>query len=101
MTDKVNMSEDRADHCAAGNPPAGVAPDQSYLSRAVNTISANPARVYLILATISGLIMVFLVPPFQPPDEHPHFFRSYQISRGGLVAERNGEDSGGRLPTSF
>jgi len=44
----------------------------------------RPEWVYLALGLISGLILVFLTPPLQSPDENKHFFRAYQVSELNL-----------------
>lgn len=41
---------------------------------------------YLVLMLIIGSLMIFLTPPFQTPDEVPHFIRIYQISEGFIRA---------------
>ena len=42
--------------------------------------------LYLISMLIIGSVMIFLTPPFQTPDEVPHFIRIYQISEGIIRA---------------
>jgi uncharacterized membrane protein len=42
-----------------------------------------------------------ITPPFQAPDEQVHFYRAYQVSGGGLIAEKRGGVSGGWLPESL
>lgn len=37
-------------------------------------------RCYLACGSVFGLCLVFIVPPFQVPDENRHFFRSYQVA---------------------
>ena len=39
-------------------------------------------KVFLIFFTFYGLITLFLMPPFQIPDEHRHFYNSYKFSKG-------------------
>jgi hypothetical protein len=43
-------------------------------------IEPHPARLFLPFAIVFGLVMTFLTPPFQSPDEPAHFFRAYQVS---------------------
>lgn len=47
--------------------------------------------------------MVFIIPPFQSPDEFNHFYRIYQITEGKFVGEFNADSSqlGGYAPKSF
>lgn len=46
---------------------------------------AKPQRIFLILSAILGIIYVFLNPPMRSPDEHYHFLRAYEISKGGIM----------------
>lgn len=43
---------------------------------------SQPEKLFLILAFPFGIIFLFLSAPFQAPDEHNHFYRSYAISTG-------------------
>jgi len=40
-----------------------------------------------MLATLFGLMLIIVTPPFQNPDEPQHFFRAYQISQGIFLAQ--------------
>jgi uncharacterized membrane protein len=44
------------------------------------------ANVFLLIAFIFGCSSIFLTPPLQVPDEHTHFYRAYDVSRGHLIA---------------
>jgi len=46
-------------------------------------LKSNPSPEYVFcgISLFFGLIMVFLSPPFQIPDEPQHFYRSYQIAQ--------------------
>jgi uncharacterized membrane protein len=57
--------------------------------------------VFAGLAGILGLVLVFLTPLFQVPDEPNHAYRAYQVSRGGLVAEMKDGRVGGEVPSSL
>lgn len=49
-------------------------------------------KIYIYIALIIGILFVFLVPPFQSPDEDSHFKKSYAISSGKLYSiEKNGK----------
>lgn len=54
--------------------------------RSVSTVSrvASPMAV-LVCAVV---ILVFLIPPFQAPDEQRHYFRAYQLAQGELMSYR-------------
>jgi len=58
-------------------------------------------RAFLWLALPFGCLFVFLVPPFQSPDEPNHFFRAYQVSEGVFYAEKKEQRLGGELPLSL
>lgn len=55
-----------------------------------------------VFLCIFGFSLVFLIPPFQSPDEQTHFYRSYQISEGRIFAQKiSPEEVGGYLPKSL
>ena len=56
---------------------------------------------FLFLAGFIGLVLVFLTPPFQVPDEPSHFLRAYQVSTGRLYPERLDNGLGGFVPSSL
>lgn len=58
-----------------------------------------PQNVFLLLASIFGLAMIFTTPPALVGDEPNHFFRAYQISDGAIIGERMKDGgSGGWIP---
>jgi len=59
------------------------------------------ARMYLWLGGLSLLVLVFLTPPFQVPDEPQHFYRSYQLSRGEVWQHQKDGVPGTELPASL
>lgn len=61
----------------------------------------DPARVYAWLGGLSLLVLVFLVPPFQVPDEPQHFFRSFQLSRLEVWSRGQNGVRGSYLPSSL
>ena len=60
-----------------------------------------PWKVFAWFAGIFGLVLAFLTPLFQVPDEPNHAYRAYQVSRGDLVAEMKGARVGGEVPSSL
>lgn len=60
----------------------------------------RPAFLFLLMAVLFGVVFVFLVPPFQVPDENLHFYRAYQISEGHFIPQAQGELTGGWVPAS-
>jgi uncharacterized membrane protein len=46
-------------------------------------------NIFCICGFIFGMLFVFLVPPFQPPDEIPHFERSYLLSTLQIFPHEN------------
>ncbi|MDB5160585.1 MAG: hypothetical protein JWO99_848 [Candidatus Saccharibacteria bacterium] len=59
-------------------------------------------RVFGLLFLLVGLAFVFIVPPFQNPDEPMHFYRSYQIASGQVSSVPNDDQVyGGDIPVSF
>lgn len=61
----------------------------------------KPENIYLIIALIYGVLFIFTTPPFQVPDEIGHFYRSYQISDGQMVASVKERWIGGYFPKSL
>ena len=60
----------------------------------------RPDRFFLAAGLACGLAFVFGTPPFQAPDETPHFYRAYAVSEGTLWARRGPEGLGADLPAS-
>ncbi len=61
----------------------------------------GPERVWAGLGLAFGALLLVITPPFQAPDEQVHFYRAYQVSDGGFVAEKRDGQSGGWLPESL
>lgn len=61
----------------------------------------KPEKAFLVLALIFGLLMVFIMAPFQVPDEKNHFLRSYQVSTLKLTGMKQGNISGGYIPVEI
>ncbi len=62
----------------------------------------KPHRFFLITASFFGIVYTFIVPPFQAPDEFNHFYRSWQITEGGLIGKKTLDNRlGDSLPTSL
>ncbi|MBQ8891801.1 MAG: DUF2142 domain-containing protein [Bacilli bacterium] len=51
-------------------------------------------KLFLIISLFVGLLLVFIVPPFQSPDENTHFLKAYEISKGKFYPEQIGKDIG-------
>ena len=58
-------------------------------------------NIYLMVAIIIGIVFVFLIPPFNSPDEDSHFKRSYSISDFDLYPIDNGENIGNYFPKNI
>jgi uncharacterized membrane protein len=46
-------------------------------------------------------LFLIVTPPFQAPDEYQHFFRTYQLSKGQIIAEQRGGETGGEVAASL
>ncbi len=62
---------------------------------------AGPERVWVCLGLAFGGLLLAITPPFQAPDEQVHFYRAFQVSEGGFVAEKRDGRSGGWIPESL
>ncbi len=60
-----------------------------------------PRQLFLFFGIMEGLILVFLTPAFQVPDEASHFLRAYQVSEFGLMPEVKNNVLGGNMPVSL
>ena len=64
--------------------------------------SNRPEDWFLRSSLLFGLLFVFIVPPFQAPDETSHFFRAYHLSEGHLMGETTSDKRlGAELPSSL
>ncbi len=62
----------------------------------------SPPHFFLITALFFGIIYVFIVPPFQVPDEASHFFRTCHIAEGNLMGTKTKDNRlGGNLNESL
>jgi uncharacterized membrane protein len=48
----------------------------------VPILNSRPEKIFILFVLIFGLGFLFLIPPFQTPDEYQHFSRAYVISEG-------------------
>ena len=48
----------------------------------------SPEKVFLFLGIVYGVLLLFITPPFQIPDEPNHFYRAYQVAEGRLIAAK-------------
>ncbi len=68
----------------------------------IQKLRFTPIAIFLFNAVIFGLIMVFLVPPFQSPDENSHFYRVQHMAEGNLMAiKTDSARLGGDLPLAL
>lgn len=58
-------------------------------------------NAFLFIAVTFGILMVFITPPFQTPDEPAHFYRAYQISELKILSDKQDNKVGGMLPESL
>lgn len=70
-----------------------------YIACRIKSFKIENVVFTLILAF--GIIMMFIMPPLQAPDEPVHFYRAYEISQGGMVTDNTSEGVGSYLPKSI
>lgn len=58
----------------------------------------NYEKIFLILGLIIGSIFIFIIPPFQGPDEDGHFLKSYVLAKFDLFSKAEGNETGYYLP---
>jgi uncharacterized membrane protein len=70
--------------------------------KVVSTLhNLTPQGFFLGAGLFGGLVLVFLTPPFQVPDEPAHFFRAYSVSEGTFFVRIVNRIPGERLPASL
>lgn len=57
--------------------------------------------IYAILATVFGLLFVFINPPFQSNDEDRHFIKAYTNSEFNFFPKNEKNVWGGEIPTAI
>ena len=89
MTETPTPAEPDA---TAASPAGGRAAPR----RGIGAWLFDPARCFLFVGALGGLLLVALVPPFGGIDEPAHFVRAYQVSTGRLMPQTPpGADQGG------
>lgn len=58
----------------------------------------NLAKLFLIISLFFGILLVFMVPSFNSPDEDSHFLYAYEISEGNLIPKVKKGVSGFYVP---
>ena len=53
---------------------------------------------FLLAGGIFGILLIFLIPPFQNPDEPAHTFRVFHLAEGHLQGTQLADRSGGYVP---
>ena len=61
----------------------------------------KPENAFLCIAVTFGILLVFITPPFQTPDEPAHFYRAFQISEFKIMPQKQENKVGGELPVSL
>lgn len=57
----------------------------------------NVGIIYVLMIIPTILFQVLFTPPFQTPDSFESFYRSYQVSNGGIIGKKIGNESGGSI----
>jgi len=64
-------------------------------------LKMKPETAFLVIAIFFGILMTFITPPFQVPDEIVHFYRAYAISDGNIIMDKRESIVGAELPKSL
>lgn len=57
-------------------------------------------NMFLILGLCIGFLYIFIVPIGGIPDENAHWYKSYEVSLGHFISDKNEEGYGGRIMNS-
>jgi uncharacterized membrane protein len=71
------------------------------IKKSLSSIYSDPVRFFVFHAAIFGILAIILVPPFSNADEPVQFEHAYAISKGQLIAHRQGTAYGSYLPLSI
>lgn len=58
-------------------------------------------KAFVLIVTAIGIVYVFIVPIYRGHDEHAHFFRAYEISKGVLNTKIENHMSLTQIPKAF
>lgn len=61
----------------------------------------SASNYFLIISFVFGLALIFLVPPFQSPDESAHSFRAMHIIGGNVMGQQVDNRVGGQIDEAF
>lgn len=61
----------------------------------------NMEKIFLVLGFLFGCLFIYVIPPFQSPDEDSHFKKAYAISEGQFYASSNGKIAGLKIPDTM
>lgn len=59
------------------------------------------SNLYFLYIFLTGLVFVFLVPPFQKPDEENHFYRAVSLSSGQFFCNKDENSSYFKIPEKY
>lgn len=57
--------------------------------------------LFAFFSVLFGLLILFVTPPFQTPDEVNHFLRAYSVSDGNIIDIKINNDAGNYLPADI
>ena len=58
-------------------------------------------NLFLLLSIFIGMLLIFIIPPFQSPDEDSHFLKSYLISKIDVYPEQRNDVVGYDIPENM
>lgn len=44
-------------------------------------------NIYLVFGLLAGILMAFIIPPFEVPDEDSHYYKSWEIAGGQIFCQ--------------
>lgn len=67
----------------------------------MHVMTFNLPRIFVVLTAFFGLLLAFILPPTQAPDEESHLIRSVMVARGDLNVREQGGVFGQDVPESL
>ena len=67
----------------------------------INKKGISIEKLFVVIGLIVGFMFIYIIPPFQSPDEDSHFKKAYSIANGNLYAKSENKTIGLEIPEAM
>ena len=67
----------------------------------INKKGISIEKLFVVIGLIVGCMFIYIIPPFQSPDEDSHFKKAYSIANGNLYAKSENKTIGLEIPEAM